>query len=56
MHANAIAANTPTTSAGAAEALVVRTGAAGVQARHPRIHPAIPFAMSNAAPSPARPP
>jgi hypothetical protein len=53
-----MAASTPTTSAGGADAPGPGRGAGGggVQARQPRIHAAMPWAMTNPAPSPARPP
>ena len=49
-------ASTLTTSAGGALAAGrPRVGAGGVQARQPAIQAPTPLAMSNAAPSPARP-
>ena len=52
-----MAASNPTTSeweVGRTDALS-RRGGTGVQARQPRIHAAMPFDESRAAPSPARP-
>jgi hypothetical protein len=50
-----MAANNPTISGGDAAGPAGRAGrGAGVQARQPRIHAAIPRDASSAAPSPAR--
>lgn len=55
-HARAMAASNPTTSEwDLAGSPASRRGGAGVQARQPRIHAAMPFDESSAAPSPARP-
>ena len=54
VHARAMAARTATTSEGAGRGCAGRGAAAGTQARQPRIQAGVPWAMSRAAPRPAR--